>query len=79
MIIKKLKQKRKKETKKKKNKKIETEIKNYNEDNKNKNNEEDQIVLQFKHDINQEVVYANEIHKIKPAVSDTWIKMISKY
>ena len=76
MIIKKLKLKRKKEPKKKKNKKIETEIKNYNENNKN--NEEDQIVLQFKHDINQEVVYANEIHKVKPAISNNWIKMISK-
>jgi len=71
-----VKTKKKKRTKKKKNKKIETEIKNYNENNKN--NEEDQIVLQFKHDINQEVVYANEIHKVKPAISNNWIKMISK-
>ena len=76
-----IKTKKKKRKEKRKGKKMETEIKSYNEDNNNNNsiNEEDLIVLQFKHDIGQEVVNANEIHKVKPVVSEGWIKKISDY
>ena len=88
------KSKKKKKSKKRKGKKLEAEIKDYNEDNKNNKddkdnkdniddnnliNEEDLIVLQFKNDIGKGVVNANEIHKVKPVVSEGWIKKISSY
>ena len=41
------------------------------------NNIEDPIVIQFKNDINEKVIYANNITKIKPFISEKWIKTIS--
>ena len=38
---------------------------------------EDPIVIQFKNDINEKVIYANNITKIKPFISEKWIKTIS--
>ena len=71
------KSKKKKKTKKKKAKKMENKNKEFKEDNDNKINEEDLIVKQFKKDLLQKVVNANEINKIKPVLSDKWIQMIS--
>ena len=55
-------------------------------DNKVINNEkyieediQDPIVLQFKNDINEKVIFANNITKIKPFFSENWIKTISSY
>ena len=75
-----IKNKKKKRTKKKKGKKIENQIKNYNEENKDKeiNDEEDIIVKQFKQDIEQKVINRNDIHKVKPKISDEWIKKFQK-
>jgi hypothetical protein len=69
--------KKKKRTKKKKAKKMENKNKEFKEDNDNKTNEEDLVVKQFKIDLLQKVVNANEINKIKPVLSDKWIQMIS--
>ena len=38
---------------------------------------EDPIVEQFKNDINEKVIFANSITKIKPFISEKWIKTIS--
>ena len=70
--------KKKKRAKKKKNKKIENEMKAFNEENINKI-DDDQIVLQFKKEIEQDVINANEINKVKPIVSENWLKKISEY
>ena len=40
---------------------------------------QDPIVLQFKNDINEKVIYANNITKTKPLFSENWIKTISSY
>ena len=72
-----MKSKKKKRTKKKKAKKMENKNKEFKEDNDNKTNEEDLVVKQFKIDLLQKVVNANEINKIKPVLSDKWIQMIS--
>ena len=72
-----MKSKKKKRTKKKKAKKLENKNKEFKEDNDNKTNEEDLVVKQFKIDLLQKVVNANEINKIKPVLSDKWIQMIS--
>ena len=72
-----MKSKKKKRTKKKKAKKLENKNKEFIEDNDNKANEEDLVVKQFKIDLLQKVVNANEINKIKPVLSDKWIQMIS--
>ena len=72
-----MKSKKKKRTKKKKAKKMENKNKEFIEDNDNKANEEDLVVKQFKIDLLQKVVNANEINKIKPVLSDKWIQMIS--
>ena len=73
--------KKKKRVKKKKNKKMENELKAFNEENSNKNIniDDDQIVLEFKKEIEQDVINANEINKVKPVVSENWLKKISKY
>ena len=72
-----MKSKKKKRTKKKKAKKLENKNKEFKEDNDNKTNEEDLVVKQFKIDLLQKVVNANEINKIKPVLSEKWIQMIS--
>ena len=43
------------------------------------NEEEDPIVIQFKNDINEKVINAGCIRKIKPIFSEMWIKTISEY
>ena len=72
-----MKSKKKKRTKKKKAKKLENKNKEFKDDNDNKTNEEDLVVKQFKIDLLQKVVNANEINKIKPVLSEKWIQMIS--
>ena len=41
------------------------------------NDDEDPIVIKFKNDINEKVIFANTITKIKPSISENWIKTIS--
>jgi hypothetical protein len=36
-------------------------------------------VQQFKHEIEQDVINANEINKVKAVVSENWLKKISDY
>lgn len=74
-----IKSKKKKRTKKKKNKKIENDIKSEDNDKNDKIIDDDLIVIQFKKDIDQNVINANEINKVKPIISDNWLKMISNY
>ena len=66
--------KNKAKSKKNKEKIVENE---YNETNINDN--EDPIVVKFKNDINEKVIFANSIKKIKPLISEKWIKSISSY
>ena len=40
---------------------------------------EDKEFNKFKEDINKELIYAGSITKIKPAISEEWIKLISTY
>lgn len=70
-----VKSKKKKRNKKKKGKKMENQIKNDNEENDT--NEEDPLVKQFKIDLEQKTISAKNINKVKPVLSDKWIKMIS--
>jgi len=72
-----VKNKKKKRNKKKKGKKMENQIKKYNEDNDI--NEEDPLVKQFKIDLEQKTISAKKINKVKPVLSDEWIKMLSTY
>ena len=62
--------------KSKKNNNINT---NEYKDNENDIDIQDPIVLQFKNDINEKVIFANNITKIKPFFSESWIKTISAY
>ena len=43
----------------------------------NKNEIEDSLVLKFKEDLNNEFIHAGSITKIKPMISESWIKLIS--
>ena len=80
--------KKKKRNKKKKNKKIQInkEINIINEDikdnsnNLNQINEEvdDEIVLKFKQEISANFIDANRINKIKPVISENFLKIISE-
>ena len=46
----------------------------------NKNEIEDNLILKFKEDLNNEFIYAGSITKIKPVISENWIKdILSKY
>ena len=74
------KNKKKKKKNKKKNKKNEISIKSANEENKNKINQEreDYIVNEFKKDIIQNMIDASQINKIKPFVSENFLKIISE-
>ena len=74
----KIKSKKKKRTKKKKNKKKENENENKNEIKDF--NSDDPIVLDFKKEIEQDGINANEINKIKPVFSENWLKrVVSNY
>ena len=44
----------------------------------NKNEIEDNLILKFKEDLNNEFIYAGSITKIKPVISENWIKDILK-
>ena len=70
IIDKSTKGKRKKKSRKNKRAKKE-------EAEQNKNQLEDSLVLKFKEDLTAEFIHASTITKIKPVISDNWIKLIS--
>ena len=41
--------------------------------------ENDPIVIKFKNDLKDKYIFANQITKIKPLISEKWIKEISSY
>lgn len=55
--------------------------KKQNELNESTNNStiEDPIVIQFKNDLKEDFIFANAITKIKPFISESWIKNIASY
>jgi hypothetical protein len=69
-----VKNKRKKKSRKNKKAKKEENI-------PDENQEEivDNIVLQFKRDLSDKLIHARYITKIKPILSEEWIKIISSY
>ena len=77
-----VKNRKKKKAKKNKKNKIE-EVKNEeikNEEIKNEEKEvEDLVVVKFKEDLQNKMLHANEVQKIKPVISEDWIKFISTY
>ena len=70
--------KNKKKKRSRKNKKAKLKEEN-TEENINENNIEDKIVTQFKEDLNGKLFHAGCIRKIKPVLSEEWIKNISSY
>ena len=74
------KKKKKKRNKKKKNKKNDEEIENKNVEDKNEINieKEDLIVNEFKQFILDNIIDANKINKIKPVISQDYLKIISE-
>ena len=44
--------------------------------NSDSNDAEDPLVIQFKNDLSEELIFANSITKIKPYISENWIKTI---
>ena len=74
------KKKKKKRNKKKKRKKDDEEIENKNEDDKNERSieNEDLIVNEFKQFIIDNIIDANKINKIKPIISQDYLKIISE-
>ena len=70
IIDKSTKGKRKKKSRKNKRAKKEEAV-------QNKNQLEDSLVLKFKEDLTAEFIHASTITKIKPVISDNWIKLIS--
>ena len=71
--------KNKKKNKKRNKGKTKKNDKNNENIEKEANDLEDPIVLQFKNDINERIIFASAIRKIKPLISDNWIKAISSY
>ena len=71
IVDKSTKNKRKKKSRKNKRKKEEAE--------QNKVEIEDSLVLKFKEDLAEEFIHAGSITKIKPVISDNWLKDISTY
>ena len=71
--------KNKKKNKKRNKGKTKKNGKNNENIEKEANDLEDPIVLQFKNDINERIIFASAIRKIKPLISDNWIKAISSY
>ena len=54
--------------------------KNKNEIENSANNiSEDPLVAQFKNDLKENLIFANTITKIKPFISESWIKNIESY
>ena len=77
------KKKKVKKKKSKKNEQINSNNNSRNNENKiveeKKEEEEDQIVLQFKKNLCENFIFAKSINKIKPKISEEWIKIISEY
>ena len=65
--------KKKKKARKKKSKKEKIIEEDYQEEI------EDSIVVQFKEDLSDKLIHAKNITKIKPNISEEWIKIISEY
>ena len=73
-----------KDNKNKNKKKNKKRNKGRGKKNKNKNinnnleinDAEDPLVIQFKNDLSEEIIFANSITKIKPYISEHWIKTI---
>ena len=73
-----------KDNKNKNKKKNKKRNKGRGKKNKNKNinnnleinDAEDPLVIQFKNDLSEEIIFANSITKIKPYISENWIKTI---
>ena len=62
---------------KKRNKGRGKKNKNKNLNNNSESNDaEDPLVIQFKNDLSEELIFANSITKIKPYISENWIKTI---
>lgn len=62
---------------KKRNKGRGKKNKNKNVNNNSESNDaEDPLVIQFKNDLSEELIFANSIIKIKPYISENWIKTI---
>ena len=40
------------------------------------NNQEDPVVIQFKNDLQNDFIFAGNITKIKPLISENWINSI---
>ena len=64
---------KKKSRKNKKNKKEEIMMES------NQEEIEDSIVIKFKEDLRDKFIHAGSITKIKPIISENWIKAISNY
>ena len=73
--------KNKKKNKRKNKGKNKKNCKNNNNEiiEKESNDMDDPIVLQFKNDLNEKLIFASAITKIKPLISEKWIKTISSY
>ena len=71
IVDKSTKNKRKKKSRKNKRKKEEAE--------QNKVEIEDSLVLKFKEELAEEFIHAGTKTKIKPVISDNWLKHISTY
>ena len=65
--------KKKKSRKNRKNKKEEIMVE------QNQEEIEDSIVIKFKEDLSDKLIHARSITKIKPIISESWIKYISDY
>jgi len=62
---------------KKRNKGRGKKNKNKNVNNNSESNDaEDPLVIKFKNDLSEELIFANSITKIKPYISENWIKTI---
>lgn len=64
---------------KKKKKRNKAKAKKNKEDSKKDYIENDPIVIKFKNDLKDKYIFANQITKIKPLISEKWIKEISSY
>ena len=69
---------KKKNKKRNKNKLKKNKLKNKINESTNEDSE-DPIVIQFKNDIMESLIYSGSITKIKPVISDNFIKKISSY
>lgn len=68
-----------KNKKKKKSRKNRKAKKGENNVEENQEEIEDNIVIKFKEDLSDKLIHASAITKIKPIISEEWIKIISNY